>query len=90
MRKIKEVLRLRYQQGLSARRIARSCGIVRSTVAEYLMRAEAAGLGWPMPESLDEGAIEARLFQLKPGQERSKVDTGQEGKRARGARVGKA
>ena len=79
MRKIKEVLRLRYQQGLSARRIARSCGIARSTVAEYLMRAEAAGLGWPMPESLDEGAIEARLFQLKPGQERSKVDTGQEG-----------
>ena len=46
MRKIKEVLRLKYQHGLSARRIARSCGIARSTVAEYLMRAKAVGLEW--------------------------------------------
>ena len=68
MRKIKEVLRLRCQHGLSARQIARSCGIARSTVAEYLMRAKAEGLEWPLPENLDEAGIEARLFRLKPTQ----------------------
>ena len=62
MRKIKEVLRLKYQAGLSARQIARSCGIARSTVAEYLMRARAAGIEWPLPAETDDGAIEARLF----------------------------
>jgi len=62
MRKIKEVLRLKYTHELSERQIARSCGIGRATVAEYLMRARAAGLGWPMPDELDDAAIEARLF----------------------------
>src|SRR5258708_18780666 len=61
MRKIKEVLRLKYELGLSARQIAGSCGIARSTVAEYLMRAQAAGIEWPLPET-DDAAIEARLF----------------------------
>lgn len=67
MRKIKEVLRLKYTHDLSERRIARSCGISRSTVAEYLMRARAAGLGWPLPDELDETAIEARLFPHESG-----------------------
>ncbi len=62
MRKIKEVLRLKYGLGLSARQIASSCGIARSTVAEYLMRAQAAGLGWPLPAESDDATIEARLF----------------------------
>src|SRR5258708_36036861 len=62
MRKIKEVLRLKYGLGLSARQIASSCGIARSTVAEYLMRAQAAGLGWPLPGESDDATIEARLF----------------------------
>jgi transposase len=34
-------------------------------VAEYLKRAEAAGLGWPLPAEMDDVAIEARLFQNK-------------------------
>jgi transposase len=42
--------------------IAHSCGIARSTVAEYLRRAEAAELTWPLPEGLDEAALERRLF----------------------------
>jgi DNA-binding NarL/FixJ family response regulator len=44
MRKAKEVLRLK-AAGQSNRAIARSLRIARSTVAEYLSRAEAAGLG---------------------------------------------
>jgi hypothetical protein len=44
MRKIKEVLRLKYDCGLSAREIARSCQVSRSTVADYLMKAPPASL----------------------------------------------
>ena len=38
MRKIKEVLRLKWSKRLSNRRIASSCGIARPTVSEYLRR----------------------------------------------------
>src|SRR5258708_21771856 len=62
MRKIKEVLRLKYGLGLSARQIASSCGIARSTVAEYLMRAQAAGPGGPLPAASEGATIEARFF----------------------------
>ena len=48
MRKIREVLRLKWSVGMSNRRIAVSCGIARPTVSEYLRRAESAGLGWPV------------------------------------------
>ncbi len=54
MRKIKEVLRLRFELGLGQRQIARSCGIGLGTVHEYLERAVAAGIGWPLPEGLGE------------------------------------
>jgi len=47
VRKIKEVLRLKYACGLSKREIARSCNVARSTVGDYVRRARAAGLGWP-------------------------------------------
>lgn len=61
MRRIKDVLRLQ-AAGLSRRQVAKSCGIARSTVAEYLKRAEAAGLSWPLPASLDDTELEQRLF----------------------------
>jgi len=66
MRKIKEVLRLKWAKDLSNRQIARICGIGRPTVAEYLRRAEAAGLTWPLPAGLDEAALERRLFPPPP------------------------
>lgn len=62
MRKIKEVLRLKYEFGRGHREIARSCGISHSTVLEYLRRAQAAGVAWPLPEELPESALEDRLF----------------------------
>ena len=48
MRKIKEVLRLRFELGLGQRAIARACSISQSTVHEYLNRAAAAGVVWPL------------------------------------------
>ena len=62
MRKIQEVLRLKWSCELSNRAIARSCSISHSTVQEYLQRAEAAGLSWPLPESLTEDALFQQLF----------------------------
>jgi transposase len=61
MRKIAEVLRLK-AAGISIRDIAASVGAGRTTIFEYLARAEAAGLAWPLPEGLDEAALEAKLF----------------------------
>ena len=67
MRKVKEVLRLRFELGFGQRQIARSCGMGLSTVHEYLERAVAAGVGWPLPEGLGEEALEAKLFGNQPG-----------------------
>jgi transposase len=62
MTKTKEVLRLKFSTDLSNRQIATSLGIARSTVADYLQRAEEAGIGWPLPEGLSETELEQRLF----------------------------
>jgi len=62
MRKIREVLRLKFSAGSSARRIALSINASRSTVSECLQRAQAAGLGWPLPADLDDAQLEARLY----------------------------
>ena len=61
MRKIKEVLRLKYEAGLSNRAIAGACKISNSTVGEYLRRAEAAGVSWPLGE-LNEDELYQKLF----------------------------
>jgi transposase len=65
MKKIEEVLRLKYENGLSHREIARSCSISASTVSEYVTHAKAAGLSWPLPEGLTPEQLEARLFPKK-------------------------
>jgi transposase len=66
MRKIREVLRLRLQCGLSKRQIAASCQIGLGTVYEYVCRARDAGLCWPLPEGLDDKELECRLFPPPP------------------------
>jgi len=62
MRKIKEILRLCLGNGISANGRAQSCGIGRATVSDYLARAKKAGITWPLPEELEEAALESRLF----------------------------
>ncbi len=66
MRMIREVLRLSQACGLSARKIARSCRIARSTAGEYLRRAKEANLSWPLPEGLDDVRLEQLLFPPSP------------------------
>jgi hypothetical protein len=66
MRKTKEIPRLRFELGLGQRQIARSCGMELGTVHDYLERAVAAGISWPLPEDLREQELEARLFGKQP------------------------
>jgi transposase len=59
---IKEVLRLYHGSGLSQKQISKALGCSRGAIAEYLHRAQAAGLNWPLPDELDDAQIERRLF----------------------------
>jgi transposase len=62
MRKLREVLRLRFELKLGYQQIGRSCSIGVSTVHKYLKRAEAAGVTWPLPEDWDEARVDAVVF----------------------------
>jgi len=62
MRKVKEALRLSYEKGLSPRQIAKSLDTGRTTIQEYLHRAQQAGLTWPLAPELDETSLESLLF----------------------------
>lgn len=62
VRKIREVLRLKWACGLQNRAVAASCRISPSSVSEYVQRARAAGLSWPLPEGLDDAGLEGQLY----------------------------
>jgi Sigma-70, region 4 len=62
MRKIKEVLRLRFELGLGQREIARACALSQGAVHNYLKRAAETGMPWPLPEGWDEKRIEEAVF----------------------------
>lgn len=62
MRKVLDVLRLVYDQDRSQREIARCLALSQSTVNEYLRRFTASGLPWPLPNDVDEAALDQRLF----------------------------
>ena len=67
MKKIRDVLRLTFDLGMSRRRVAAATGIGRTAVTDYVQRAGAAGLGWPLPDGLDDGELERRLFPPADG-----------------------
>lgn len=67
MRKIKEILRLRFGLGLKQSQIARSCSIGQATVHRYLQKAAAVGLSWPLPEDLDDRRLGELLSPVTAG-----------------------
>lgn len=69
MKQLRDILRLKHENGLPQREIARACGIGLGTVSEYLNRARLAGLSWPLPEDLDDAALEAKLLPRPAGAE---------------------
>src|ERR1035438_3858295 len=62
MRKVREVLRLKYEQGRSRAESAASVGIGETTVSDYLARARAAELTWAVASAMTDAEVEARLF----------------------------
>jgi len=73
MRKIKEILRLKWEAGLSARQIAHSLSISHSTVLDMLRRAERAGFTWPLPD-IDDATLEAKLYPGNPDPKRPRPE----------------
>ena len=61
MRKIRDVLRLR-AGGMSKRKIAASLSIGVTAAGDCVRRARRAGLGWPLPETLSDEALERLLY----------------------------
>jgi IS30 family transposase len=67
MRTIREILRLRWEHYLSKKQIAVSCNIARSTISDYLRRAQQAGLTWPLPGDMDYEKLQQILFPAREG-----------------------
>ena len=62
MRKIRDVLRLTFGEGLSRRQVSAAAGVPVTTVSDYVGRATAAGVGWPLPGGLDDAGLGALLY----------------------------
>ena len=62
MRRIREVLRLKYECGLSHRSISASTGMSKGSVNDYLRRADDAGMTWERAREHDDAAGESPLF----------------------------
>jgi transposase len=68
MRKVREVLRLKFDGSLSNRQIGKSCSLGKSTVADYLERFRRSGLSWPLKNDLDDTSLEGFLFSPSESQ----------------------
>ena len=66
MRQIREALRLKWELDYCDRQTAAACGVSRPAIKAYVSRATAAGLSWPLPDDLDDLALERRLFPPSP------------------------
>jgi hypothetical protein len=62
MRRLRELLRLKFEAGLGHRAIAQACTVGLGTVTSTLQRAAATGLTWPLPADLDDATLEAVSF----------------------------
>ena len=70
IRMIKDILRLKYQGGLSHSAIARSLSVSKGVVAKYLGLYSAAGLDWQATAELDDAALERRLLGRSAAEDR--------------------
>jgi transposase-like protein len=62
MRQVREIIRLKLSASIPTREIARRLGVAASTVRETLRRFEGAALGWPLPDGMSDGGLEAALY----------------------------
>lgn len=74
MRRVREILKYRFEEGLGHKAISYRVGAAPSTVRETLRRAEAAGLVWPLDDEITDAVLEAALYKAngtKTGHRRS-------------------
>ena len=57
MRKAKEILRLKFELGLTNRQIGASLHLSHVSVGKYLQRARAAGIHWPLAPEIDDRGL---------------------------------
>ena len=77
VRKIREILRLSWECGLSQRQVAGCCGAGKTTVVDCLARARRTGLDWRTAAVLSDEQLEGRLYppaEVMPASERPLVD----------------
>jgi transposase len=67
MRKAREILRQKWQCGLTHRQVARSLRVSAGSVGEVVSRAKVAQLDWTTVESLSEDALELALYGRQVG-----------------------
>ena len=66
MRKLKEILRLKYQAKLSHRKIAKSLSISPSTISNYITRAKMMGIeAWPLSEEWNDTKLSRHFLQTQ-------------------------
>ena len=66
MRKLQEILRMRFEHRLSIRKIARSVRVSVGTVSNYVQAFERSPLSWPLPEDCSEATLVQALFPEAP------------------------
>lgn len=76
MRRIRELLRYRFEQELSEDDVARAQGVSKGTVHNTLRRFSICGLSWPLPETLGDEELERRLFGTREAQGGAAPDIG--------------
>ena len=62
MRKLHEILRMRFDNQLSLRQISRSVRVSVGTVSNYVQAFQSSTLNWPLPDDFSETALVQALF----------------------------
>lgn len=71
MRKIRDILRLRFEAGLSFRQISQCADVSTCAIQKMLKRLDAVGVSWPLPEGMSESRLASLLYpesDSRPGE----------------------
>ncbi|HEY3999715.1 MAG TPA: hypothetical protein VGO93_12655 [Candidatus Xenobia bacterium] len=72
MRKTREILRLKLAEGRSNREVGRSCRVSPSKVCDVMGRFAVSGLSWPLPDDVDDKALDLKLYPRCAGMRTSR------------------
>ena len=72
--RVREILRLHYELGLSDRAIARAHGVHHTTVGDLIRRFESEGGQWPLPDTMTDTALHQWLYRGHGGRPRQRPE----------------